>query len=196
MVGFLAYVIDAGMFFMIRRELQNTADTAALAGAAWLRPLSTNGEPASTLQMPSPLPSQCNNTFGQPTPDTIRAAQAACAYGEQNAATARKLCLTPDVQMDPPIVGQWAGHSAVSPTMVVNFHCVAGYSFGRIIPGLTSRPISAHAEAALGLRTCGPPQNPGMCGQDVSDFITDFSWWDPNQLLIPGNRRATRLLNS
>lgn len=34
MVSLLAFVVDAGMFFVIRRELQNAADAAALAGAA------------------------------------------------------------------------------------------------------------------------------------------------------------------
>src|SRR5437660_436622 len=33
MVALLAFVIDAGSFFIVRRELQNAADAAALAGA-------------------------------------------------------------------------------------------------------------------------------------------------------------------
>jgi hypothetical protein len=181
MLGFLALVIDAGVFFMIRRELQNTADTAALAGAAWLEP-AVNGEPVSTLPPPAPPP-QCAGTYGLTDQNRINAAQMACTYGKQNAGTAGKLCLPESpVQMDTPTFDQWqpTPSSSPSPTIIVNFHCVAGYWFGRFIPGLTSRTISAHAEAGLGLRTPGDP--------NVNPFQNGFNW--PTQI------RATRLFNS
>lgn len=192
MVGFLAFVIDAGMFFMIRRELQNTADAAALAGAAFLEkqtnnPLPPNGD---VLNVP-PLTPQCTGGLGltSPSPEQLKAAQIACTYGFQNAVTAGKLCLGP-VQMDTPTFGKWPPKN-ISPTIVVNFHCEAGYSFGRIISGLTNRQISASAEAALGLResltclACTSPSN-------VTDFIIDFPW-GPTP---PGYMRATRLINN
>lgn len=187
MVSFLAFVVDAGMFFMIHRELQNTADAAALAGATFLELPSKNPPPTGEpLKTPAPT-SQCSGTFGGLTGNALSAARVACKYGFRNAVTAGKLCLGP-VQMDNPTFGTW--HD-VSPTLVVTFHCEAGYSFGRIISGLTDRTISASAEAALGLReslACLTCTNPS----DVTDFVIDFQYGTTP----PGQMRATRLINN
>jgi Flp pilus assembly protein TadG len=187
MIALLAYVVDAGMFFMIRRELQNTADAAALAGAAFLEPLSTN-EPLSVRTVPSPLSAQCTAVVGlitdsdPPTQALKRdAGAAACYYGTQNAAGARKLC-EQAVIMDTPGFTTWPGHS--SPAIVVNFHCVAGYSFGRIV-GLSNRTISAGSTAAIGLRTVTLA---GVVLPAVDDFVINFDY--------TGFRRATRLVNN
>jgi hypothetical protein len=121
MVSLLAFVIDAGSFFIVRRELQNAADAAALAGAYGM-------------------------IVDHPT-----ASSAASTYLYLNAPNAEKLCRhavqfdpVADVHF-----GSTALAGGTSETITVTAHCEADYTFGRIL-NLGHRPISAQATAALG----------------------------------------------
>jgi hypothetical protein len=169
MVALLAYVIDAGMFFMIRRELQNTADTAALAGAAYLYP------PGPALPV---IPPGCVELatvmWGLTNPQQINSAEVACAYARRNAPAARSLCVN-YVQMDRPSFGTWPGHPSLAMTVAV--HCEAMYSFGRILT-LQSKTIGAHATGAIGLH------DRGVLNGEVRTYVIGY---DP-LLLVPATR--------
>jgi uncharacterized membrane protein len=123
LVALLAFVVDAASFFIIRSELQNAADAAALAGVALC-----------------PCP-----------PNDAGARAIAEQYVRLNAPNAEKLCrhtvaFNPVTDVDFPSASLNGGSS---PAMRVTVRCQADYTFGRII-NLVSRTISANATAVLG----------------------------------------------
>jgi hypothetical protein len=143
MVSMLAFVVDAASFFIIRRELQNAADAAALAGVALC-----------------------------PCPPNDAAARAmADQYVRLNAPNAEKLCRH-RVAFDPSPSGSDVAFNSriltptgsASPTMSITVRCQADYTFGRIT-NLLSRTISAHATAALGR------WDTTMTPHQVSDYL-------------------------
>jgi uncharacterized membrane protein len=154
-VGALAMVVDAGIFFVIQRQFQAAADAAALAGA-WHKPVCTS----------DPL------VGCEPDGDASAVAK---AVAEANAKPMEILCGSP---INPPSVtvgGPPQNLPARVNTIVVTVSCRAGYSFGRIL-NLQTVDISASAAAALGKRTntreidtppapgdgCTPPPPPAI----------------------------------
>ena len=141
LVGSLAMVVDTGIFFVIQRQLQSAADAGALAGA-WYDPVC----PAAA--------SGCA---------TGSAAEVAISVARANAEIIQPLCGGP-ITVDPPTLGSVKLNLPQNvPTIVVTVHCNASYSFGRIL-GLTNRPISASAAAAISDRDVNG---------DITNFTTD-----------------------
>ncbi|HEY3062397.1 MAG TPA: pilus assembly protein TadG-related protein [Chloroflexota bacterium] len=130
MVGMLAFVIDAGSFFVVRRELQNAADAAALAAVA---------------MCPCPLAS----------PSQAQARFIAQQYVAANAFDVEQLCrhavlFVPATDVTFPSPRDLTGVGFASPVVTVTVRCEADYTFGRILNLPPHRTISAHATAALG----------------------------------------------
>jgi uncharacterized membrane protein len=131
-VGGMAIALDAGMFFVIQRQLQSAADAGALAGA-WYDPICT---------LPYPT---CQGPAGSASTVAANMAQA-------NGNSIAQLC---GGYIAPPTIA--TGVSLFRPshvnTIVVTVQCSAGYSFGRIL-GLDRKLITASAAAAIGDRDC------------------------------------------
>jgi Putative Flp pilus-assembly TadE/G-like len=162
-VGGLAIVVDAGIFFVVQRQFQTAADAGALAGA-WHNPICPSGPgyspPCQTSQaMPNPVgivagtPPECGPPGGM-TPACAPCPEAtpgfpACDVALANANTVAQLCSGPVHA----IVS--AGTTLVNPShvnvIVVIVQCDAGYSFGQIL-NLSTKRITASAAAALGNR--------------------------------------------
>jgi uncharacterized membrane protein len=143
LVGILAFVIDAGMFFVIRRELQNAADAGALAGAMYMSPDAPSPSVSGACARVSD-----GNTAGLPQPEfqTLNAVRSACNYANINVGNASRLCTNAGfdnayTRQDPSLLPYYE--------VVVVVSCDAQYSFGRILL-LTDRRISAYAIGALG----------------------------------------------
>ena len=143
MVGLLAFVIDAGIFLTVRRDLQHAADAAALAG----------------------VPYRVDD-LGKAY---LLAQEYATANAQAPGAVAARLCVLGEGEAPSHTIsdGQQALGGGTVYTLTVTTRCVAGYTFGRIL-GLTNTPISATATAALGaLKTAACVAPFGV--DDVSD---------------------------
>jgi hypothetical protein len=182
-VGGLAMVIDAGMFFVIQRQLQAAADAGALAGA-WYQPVcaAASGVPAcKTFAASDP-----------PWPAQIVGQEVAMA----NTATISGLCVG-GATVPTPTVGTPSGPAPGLNFpqrvnwIVVTAECDAPYTFGRILGLITPRHITASSAAVIGDR-------------DVNGDITDFTDTpatnpkvDPacpgNPPAIPGNQDKCRV---
>jgi len=145
MVGFLllifasmAFAIDLGFMFHARRVMQNAADPAALAGAAYLPrcPLAGQGEPIAAAKL----------------------------YGEQNL-QGKAFVAGPD-DFPTPEIGSFTVSNdlgtATWPTVYAKVRRPQSFLFGRIL-GLTSAFVPAEAEAA-----CGPISEGNVCPMYVA----------------------------
>lgn len=129
MVGGLAMVVDTGMFLVVQRQLQAAADAAALAGA-WYAPVC----PAAASGCSASSTSQA----------------AATNIALMNTAGFSPLCANdPKVEVQ---IGAPLNRPLDANTIVVTVSCDAAYSFGRILPGVSSKHIAASAAAAIGNR--------------------------------------------
>jgi uncharacterized membrane protein len=131
MVALLSFVFDAGTFFMLRRELQNVADAAALAGAA--------GYQTSQAEASNQVEKFARCDGGRCDMEAAR-----------NTFVARQWCRNAAITVDPPVFDQTSlsGGASQSPTVQVNVTCRAYYWFGGIIR-LQTTSIRANAEAVL-----------------------------------------------
>jgi hypothetical protein len=179
-VGAVAFVIDLGFFLEGRRELQNTADSAALAGVVFL----------PNCSVPS---ASC--------PALSNAQDAANAYITANGPIVRQLCGHPTVSVDPSATAAPGIYdtSTTQPglyyTLTVSLSCNPGFSFGRILFGSLQQPIAASATAvigSLGEISCSAPLD-----------VVAYSWGDngnnygyvPGLGNIPGTNPGTLLPN-
>jgi hypothetical protein len=147
LVGMMAFVIDAGTFFVIRRELQNAADAGALAGAMYMSPWGPGP--------PTGISSACSSMTDPSGPflsyRNDEGVQAACHYVSLNLGQATRLCNT-QAHLKSAYTREEAPPTYPTPNyhvLVIEVACDAQYSFGRIL-NLGSREINAYAIATLG----------------------------------------------
>jgi hypothetical protein len=156
MIGTLSMVVDAGVYFVIQRQLQNAADAAALA-AVWYVPACFNQSAWQNAgcQATAPTPT----APGCPPPlfpsDTGPCTQ---AWNQllANQSVALSLCAGPNLPAGtiPITMESHPGPVLVVPavsTYVVTFYCDAPHWFARIFPSVAlTMHISVSASAALG----------------------------------------------
>jgi hypothetical protein len=159
MLGALSMVVDAGVYFVIQRQLQNAADAAAL-DAVWYTPACLGAyqtwiDAGCQAGNADPLPSGCN-------PVTATAPCKAAVYtARANLGVAVSLCQGPGTSGTVPVqITTGAGQRLNIPnvgTYVVTLSCDAPHWFARVLPGVCqaamsgcSVQLSASAAAALG----------------------------------------------
>jgi hypothetical protein len=161
MLGALSMVVDAGVYFVIQRQLQNAADAAAL-DAVWYAPACFQGlgyqawtDAGCQTSNAQPLPPGCNPFIA---PDPCKAAVYAA---NANLGVAASLCQGPGTSGAIPVqIATSPGTGLNIPsvgTYVVTLSCDAPHWFARVLPGVCqaampgcSMRLSASAAAALG----------------------------------------------
>jgi putative Flp pilus-assembly TadE/G-like protein len=190
MLGALSMVVDAGVYFVLQRQLQSSADAAALA-AVWYSPAcnstwSSPGAPAVPPTMPAVPPTACQTAGppntpanGCPAPPDGNAAPCTAATNQVtlNQSVAVSLCtgprtpgsvVTPTMDVHP---GPALNVPSVT-TYVVTLSCDSPHWFARVFPSVCTLPacsvhVSASAAAALGWQgpngelLGAPPAPPG-----------------------------------
>jgi hypothetical protein len=162
LVGASAMVIDLGIFCVIQRQMQNAADSAALA-AVWYGPVcdpAAQGAGGCQSTWPGPHPSVCTTT--PPTPARLDEVpcSVAMAYAQQNLDLVSGLCSGPYGNAAPPTVTTYPADpyrlmngGAVAHIYIVTIECNAPYWFGHILPTLPlSHRIATNAAAIIGWR--------------------------------------------
>jgi Flp pilus assembly protein TadG len=138
-IGVLALGIDLGHIFLVKSELQRTADAAALAGALRLMTPTTGA----------------TSGVSQASPDCTRALSAAQTVGTQNNTDAHPTTLD-NIAVS---LGVWNGNSftdtgCASPNLVNAVQAMASRSidvvFGSIITGSSTMYLSALATVLVG----------------------------------------------
>jgi hypothetical protein len=155
LVGAGAMVVDMGVFFVIQRQMQNAADTAALA-AVWYEPVcdatqapkvAAGCQPVSAWT--HPIPPSC-----AAGPDPVPCA-AATEFAQRNLDLVSGLCSGPYGNARLPAITPYP--LGPIPSLDINVYsvtidCDAPYWFGHIFPNLLSHRISTSAAATLGWR--------------------------------------------
>jgi hypothetical protein len=154
LVGASALVIDLGIFFVIQRQMQNAADTAALA-AVWYAPVCDPAVPACQTTWPGPHPPACTTP---PRPDEVPCS-VALAYADRNLDLVSGLCsgpygnaARPNIESYPALPHYFLTSGGAVAIYVVAIDCDAPYWFGHIFPKLLSHHIAANAAATIGWR--------------------------------------------
>ena len=187
MLGALSMVIDAGVYFVIQRQLQNAADAAVLA-AVWYDPACPSGQLNQVTAQLDWLNAGCQTSTSGPTPLNCDPSPAVpnppypydprpCTAATQqvlaNQSVALSLCAGPNLPSGTIQVNITAypglppSRSLNVPNVVpyvVTLSCDAPHWFGRALPNVKlTMNISVSAAAALG-------------------------WLDTNGQLVGGNR--------
>jgi Flp pilus assembly protein TadG len=157
MIGALSMVVDAGVYFVIKAQLQNAADAAALA-AVWYDPScdssSTAWGPAGCQPVPAVVAPTC-----PPPSDAQDKGPCTAATNEVNAnrGVALSLCAGPNLATGaiPVKVDVYPSTTTVSTPpirpYVVTLSCDAPHWFAHILPNvLPTMHINANAAAVLG----------------------------------------------
>ena len=167
MLGAVSMVIDAGVYFVLQRQLQNAADAAAL-DAVWFSPACgpiAFGNPPSDPWLKAGCQSQYPNNPASTPPECKVAPNAlynsnpcsAAVYTTKaNWAAALSLCQGPNLPTGTiPITITAAPSQALNlpsvGTYVVTLACDAPHWFARVLPGVNlTMHISVSSAAALG----------------------------------------------
>jgi hypothetical protein len=150
-------VVDVGMFMIVQHQFQSAADAGALAGA-WHDPI---------------CPMVDDLCLGPAQSAVGTATQLA----QMNADAVAGLCSgKPAVTV--PSLGTKLNVPSGVPTIVVTVECDANYSFGRILPGLVNKHISASAAAVIGNRTFTPASS-GLPDCKSGGEIGEFTQFAP-----------------
>lgn len=185
MLGALSMVIDAGVYFVVKAQLQNAADAAALA-AVWYSPACPGSEPnwqgaGCQTSYPNTDSTNCSSP-----PGNLGPCSAAEDVVKANSSVALSLCSGPKLPSST-IPVTVSAHPGIPPASnlvvpnvtpyVVTLECQAPHWFARFVPGVNLiMDINANATAALGWL--------GTNGQLLGDN-------DPN---IPANPRLVARL--
>ena len=157
MIGALSMVVDAGVYFVIQRQLQNAADAAALA-AVWYGPVcQTTVDPTyiygcQQFASHTPAPPNCT-VVAEYAPCTTATDQVIANWG-----VALSLCQGPTNLPSgiPIVINAHVGEILVIPhvnTYVVSLSCEAPHWFGRIFPNVApTMHIATSAAATVGWR--------------------------------------------
>jgi hypothetical protein len=148
-------VIDAGVYFVIKRQLQNAADAAALA-AVWYDPscdsTDVDWRNAGCQPVPGALPPGC-----PPASDLLDKGPCAAARNQvqANLNVALSLCAGPNRTQGVVNVDVYPASTVVSSPpirpYVVRLTCDAPHWFAQILPGvLPTMSIQTNSAAALG----------------------------------------------
>jgi hypothetical protein len=162
MLGALSMVIDAGVYFVIQRQLQNAADAAALA-AVWYDP-ACNGTPLTDPTgdwrnagcQPAPAPANgCPPVAPVADPLDVGPCLAAKSQVQANLNVALSLCAGPNRTQGSVNVYVHPANNVVSTPpirpYVVTLSCDAPHWFAQVLPGvLPSMTIQTTSAAALG----------------------------------------------
>jgi hypothetical protein len=159
MLGAVSMVIDAGVYFVLQRQLQNAADAAALS-AVWYDPacVSANWGDYGCQSVNAPSAQECsqapNNAYD------ARPCTAAVDTMKANWSQALALCAGPNLPNGtiPVNISTHPGlppnQSLIVPSVtpyVVTLSCDAPHWFARVLPGVKlTMTINASAAAALG----------------------------------------------
>ncbi len=160
MLGALSMVIDAGVYFVLQRQMQTAADAAALA-AVWYDPACPSsqwGGAGCQANNPDPEAPECavppNVSFNW------KPCTAAVEIVKANWGVAQSLCAGPNLPtgVNPVRITAYPGlppsGSLVTPSVVpyvVSVSCDAPHWFARVLPGVSlTMSIQASAAAALG----------------------------------------------
>jgi hypothetical protein len=169
MLGALSMVVDAGVYFVVQRQLQNAADAAALA-AVWYDPACPSGHKDSfgnfdwktagcQPTQPDPTPVNCQASPPPPNPPYLYDPKPCTAATEEvlaNQSVALSLCAGPNLPTGtiPVVITVSPGTPLYIPqvsTYVVTLSCDAPHWFGRALPNVNlTMHISVSASAALG----------------------------------------------
>jgi Putative Flp pilus-assembly TadE/G-like len=164
MIGLLAMVIDAGLFYMVDSELQNAADAAALA-AVWYLPACQNNQncaPASDDQR-VPVTQLVGANLGlasalcagpPPLSDSPTGASYVANVGNVSASVTNSSLVFPPTQ-----------------SVTVTAHCNSIFPLGGFV-GRSSLSLNASATAAIGLSYVPP-------GSSQPSGDIDLSGWPP-----------------
>jgi hypothetical protein len=160
MLGALSMVVDAGVYFVVKAQLQNAADAAALA-AVWYAPACPSAWQSEGCQASYPNWDQTN------CPDSPSGNKWPCTAAEDvvsaNSSVALSLCSGPKLPSST-IPVTISAHPGVPPGFgnlvvpsvtpyVVTLDCQAPHWFARFVPGVNlTMNINANATAALGWR--------------------------------------------
>lgn len=166
MVGAVALVVDAGIFFVTGRQLQSAADAAALT-ASWYEDSVDGTTPLCDFPNPPPPSAQCDHMATHSYPvSTIHPCYfdsdcAANAVAERNIGFIGQLCR--NITFNPASTGPGNPGRVLSianppgnPIVATNFYvmtisCDAPYWFARIFPNIpATMTISATATANVG----------------------------------------------
>jgi hypothetical protein len=170
MFGMAALIVNIGLIFMLRSELQNAVDAAALA-AAWYFPVCQE----QTGPGGGP-PHVCGSDFSS-------ADSAARFYFNRNVPIASRLC---DLSGNPNVLPGGNPQAVTTPPnfVIVYATCTAHMSFGGIF-SVTALSVDASATAALCDAGVQNNTNPPLCtGPDLTSITS---------LTAPGSV-ATRLV--
>jgi hypothetical protein len=161
MLGAVSMVIDAGVFFVIQRQLQDAADAAALA-AVWYDPgcdAATMGIDGCQVAISNPTPPQCMVPPNSTLPGTMPCT-AAFAQVKANWSSVLGLCAGPNLPAGsiPVTILAYRVHSIPSANpgapqlnpFAVSLSCDAPHWFARALPGVKlTQTLSANSAAAL-----------------------------------------------
>jgi hypothetical protein len=160
MIGALSMVVDAGVYFVIKRQLQTAADAAALAAVWYGPPCETTLDPNHSFgcQLDTPHLPPPSNCPGVAADRYYVPCTAATDQVQANWGVALSLCQGPT---DLPsggikvVINAHPGALIVPSvnTYVVSLSCTAPHWFARILPHvLPTQTIGADAVATIGWR--------------------------------------------
>ncbi len=175
--GFMALAIDLGRTYVVRTELQNAADAAALAGAKQLN--QTKAGVDSAVSHAIAMAAQNNFKFSTPVTITIAnlsvgscpddSCMVSASSVTTNAQAAGKTFLKVDIPS-----GALTTFFAVVPTTAAGTGTASTSTYGRAVAGYFVVPITPIGVCAIDLKKGGRLTHPGPPA--LPDELTEFGY--------------------